>query len=94
MANSAEVAAKYPDMWFINHTSGFKYTSTEYTAEPVSTSEGYRANAADTNAFLANLIKGRMTTGLVMMDFAGVDRSGEHDVMGRKLVNAVINSNF
>ncbi len=94
VANSAEVAAKYPDMWFINHTSGFKYTSTEYTAEPVSTSEGYRANAADTNAFLANLIKGRMTTGLVMMDFAGVDRSGEHDVMGRKLVNAVINSNF
>ena len=94
VANSAEVAAKYPDMWFINHTSGFKYTSTEYTAEPVSTSEGYRANAADTNAFLANLIKGRMTTGLVMMDFAGVDRSGSHDVMGRKLVNAVINSNF
>ena len=35
-----------------------------------------------------------MTTGLVMMDFAGVDRSGSHDVMGRKLVNAVINSNF
>ena len=51
-------------------------------------------NAADTNAFLANLIKGRMTTGLVMMDFAGVDRSGSYDVMGRKLVNAVIRSNF
>jgi putative nicotinate phosphoribosyltransferase len=93
VANSEEVAKQYPNMWFINHTSGFKYTSTEFTKEPVSTSEGYRANAADTNKFLAERIKGRMTTGLVMMDFAGVDRSGNYDVMGKRLVQAVINSN-
>ena len=92
-ANSEEVAKQYPNMWFINHTSGFKYTSTEFTKEPVSTSEGYRANAADTNKFLAERIKGHMTTGLVMMDFAGVDRSGNYDVMGKRLVQAVINSN-
>ena len=93
VANNEEVAKQYPNMWFINHTSGFKYTSTEFTKEPVSTSEGYRANAADTNKFLAERIKGHMTTGLVMMDFAGVDRSGNYDVMGKRLVQAVINSN-
>ena len=94
IANSEEVAKQYPNMWFINHTSGYKYTTTEFTKEPVSTSKGYRANAADTNRFLINLIKGRMTTGLVMMDFAGVDRSDGYDVMGKQLVQAVINSNL
>lgn len=93
IANSEEVAKQYPNMWFINHTSGYKYTSTEFTKTPVSTSEGYRANAADTNKFLIERIKGRMTTGLVMMDFAGVDRSEGYDVMGKRLVQAVINSN-
>ena len=94
LANSHEVAARYPDMWFINHTSGFKFTSTEYTPFPVSTSEGYRANAADTNALLVALLDHKQTTGLVMMDFAGIDRSTTHNVMGQKLVQAVINSNF
>ena len=93
IANSEEVAKQFPNMWFINHASGFKYTSTEFTKEPVSTSDGYRANAADTNKFLIEHIKGRMTTGLVMMDFAGVDRSGNYDVMGKQLIQAIVNSN-
>lgn len=93
-ANSAEVAEKQPDMWFVNHTSGFMYTTTEFSDTPVSTSDGYRANAAETNRFMCSRLKGHCVAGLVMMDFAGVDRSATYDVCGKQLVDAVIRSNF
>ena len=89
-----------PDTWFINHTSGYLYTTSEYGPEPVSTTEGYRANAAETNRRLISLINSResrlkpTTTGIVMMDFGGADRSGGRDVMGATLVGAIIESNF
>lgn len=112
LANSKKVADADPDMWFVNHTSGYSITTSDFTPQPVSTSDGYRANAAETNRWLANLIEARESTvksrtknnrptrqrhvhtGLVMMDFAGVDRSGSYDVLGKRLVNAVIDSNF
>ena len=86
-----------PFTWFINHTSGYMLTTTEYGASPVSLSEGYRANAAKTNKAMCQIIAshgGHMRTGLVMMDFGGADSSAGHDVLGAKLTRAVINSNF
>lgn len=112
LTSNANVLKADPNTWFINHTSGYLFTTTAYTSSPVSTSEGYRANAAETNRWLANLIEAkesrialktargkqpshqRVHTGIVMMDFAGVDSSGKYDVGGARLVRAVINSNF
>ena len=93
-ANSAEVAAVLPDMWFVNQTSGYMYMTAEYTGKSVSTTEGYRANASYTNRFLTRLLTGRMNAGIVLMDFAGVRRSGDYEVGGDELVKAVIRSNF
>lgn len=59
LITNREVLGADPNTWFINHTSGYLYTTTEYGTEPVSTSEGYRANAAETNRWLANLIEAR-----------------------------------
>lgn len=84
----------------INHTSGYCITSTEYTKEPVSTTEGYRANAAKTNFLMAKLLEERAAegrrggAGIVMMDFGGTDRLGCQDVYGLRLVNDVIKNNI
>ena len=33
-------------------------------------------------------------TGVIMMDYAGVDKSGKYDVKGLQVVQAIINNNF
>ena len=102
-----------PHTWFVNHTSGYLYTTDEYGPRRVSLTEGYRANAAETNRWFANLIESdevrtdrrgrdasrqrdrrKTCAGIVMMDFAGVARSGGHEVCGDRLVKAVIGANF
>lgn len=101
LTRDRELLRAHPDTWFINHTSGYLFTTSEYGGEPVSTTEGYRANAAETNRRLISLInsldnsrKPTARTGIVMMDFGGTDRSGAYDVMGLALLKAIINSNF
>lgn len=80
-------------LWTINHCSGYSLTTPLIADEPVSLSNGYRDNAAHTNAAMIDLIKkggGTPLAGLVMMDFAGTDRSGRYDVMGLELVKRLI----
>ena len=80
-------------LWTINHTSGYSLTVSALAAELVSLTRGYRDNAAHTNACMLRLIKkggGRRLAGLVMMDFAGTDRSGGFCVMGKRLVEEII----
>ena len=71
----------------INHTSG--YTKSAST-------DGNRDNAAKANKdlldYLANASR-KGPTGIVVTDFAGVDRSGSYDVMGKQVVDAVIAMN-
>lgn len=100
LTGKGEVLRADPHTWFINHTSGYLYTTQQFGGEPVSTTEGYRANAAETNRWMANLIEAKRsrgrsaTTGIVMMDFGGADRSGGQEVLGRRLVNTIIDSNW
>ena len=78
--------------WVINHTSGYTLTSWG-----ISTSDGYRDNAARQNAAVIEYLADEAhqgPTGIVMMDFAGVDRSGDFDVMGMTLIRALIDNNF
>lgn len=79
-----------PNIWVINHTSG--YSKTTFGA---ATRDGYRENAATQNAAVINYLSQHSgSTGMVMMDCAGVDRSGNYDVKGLALVKAIIANNF
>lgn len=67
----------------INHASGY-----------VGSLPDYRANARNINAKVADYISERHSpAGIVMMDFAGVDRSNGVSVGGEKLVRALIDNN-
>lgn len=72
---------------YINHTSG--YTASASTA-------GNRNNAANCNTHLLNLLADGQhsgPTGIVMMDFAGADKSGGYSTNGQALIDAVIGMN-
>lgn len=83
-------ASKY-SRWVINFASGY---SKKMLGFP--TSDGYRDNATYTHAaildHLATHEAGPM--GIVMMDYAGVDKSDKYDVRGLELVRAIIDNNF
>ncbi len=78
-------------VWTINHASGYATTADIDAAEPVSLSDGYRANAATTNAHLLHRASkgGTKGAGIIMADYAGTDISGSYQVMGLSLVNAL-----
>lgn len=73
----------------VNHTSG--YTTSAST-------NGNRDLASQANgALLESLSDESLTpgpTGVVLMDFAGVDTSGKYTVHGKELVDAIIAHNF
>ncbi len=77
------------DIWVINHTSGYTKSAS---------SDGNRDLAAKANAALIECLEDESRkagpTGIVLMDFAGVDTSGKYDVKGLTLVNAIIDNNF
>lgn len=78
-------------VWTINHASGYALTADIGAAEPVSLSDGYRANAAATNAhLLRKAAKGGIkAAGIVMADYAGTDTSAAYRVMGGSLVDMI-----
>lgn len=79
----ATAAAEEPRPIVINHASGY-----------LGKLPDYRANAGNVNAKTAEYIKSLSgPAGIVMMDFAGVDRSGGTDVGGKVLVEAIIGHN-
>ena len=64
----------------MNHASGY-----------VGTLPDYRSNARDINARAAEYIRASgKPAGIVMMDFAGVDRSGGKEVAGKTLIKALL----
>ena len=81
-------------LWAINHTSGYSLTANLF-GNTLSTSDGYRDNAATQHqAVIDFLAENTGPTGIVMMDFAGVDRSGSYDVKGLALTQALIENNL
>ena len=71
----------------INHTSG--YTKSAST-------DGNRDNAAQCNRAVIDYLTEEANagpTGIIVIDFAGTDRSGAYDVAGLQLVNTVIENN-
>lgn len=78
--------------WSINHTSG-------YTAGilGISTTDGYRENAANNNIKFYNKITSsdwQGSTGIILSDFVGARRSGDYTVYGDLLPQAIIDNNY
>ena len=79
----ATAAADEPRPLVVNHASGY-----------LGGLPNYRGNAENVNAKTAEYIQGLdRPVGIMMMDFAGVDRSGGTNVGGKRLVEAVIGNN-
>lgn len=74
--------------WVINHASGYYSPSTV-------TVDTYRINASAINGAVARYLnEGKGPAGIIMMDFAGADKSGAHRVNGQVLIDAIIERNF
>lgn len=79
----ATASASVPYPLVINHTSGY-----------IGDLPDYRTNARNINAKAAEYIADKGTpAGIVMMDFAGVDRSGGKAVGGQTLLLTLIENN-
>ena len=79
-------------IWIINHTSGYSKTG----LFGIVTADGYKDNAATQNAAVIEYLKDEShwgPTGIVMMDFAGRDKSGSYNVLGLSLTRAIIENN-
>lgn len=75
--------------WSVNHTSGY--------VDWLSTTDGYRKNAANNNIKLYNYINSTTwcgSTGIVLMDFVGAHTSGKHTVYGDLCPQAIIDNNY
>lgn len=81
--------------WYFNFASGYSKVGS-VLGTTVSLSDGYRDNASNTNAFIVNYLKENTAgpTGIIMMDYAGVDKSNGYNVCGLQLVQALIDNNF
>ena len=81
--------------WVFNFASAYSLTQNLFGNE-VSLSDGYRDNAAHTHAAILDYLATHDPgpTGVVMMDYVGVDESAGYDVRGQELVDAIIQNNF
>ena len=81
--------------WCINMASAYSKVMSLFGYN-ISTSDGYRDNAAHTHAAILDFLSSHEAgpTGIVMMDYVGVDKSNGYDTRGREDVEAIIQNNF
>ncbi|MBQ8050458.1 MAG: hypothetical protein IJ197_02625 [Bacteroidaceae bacterium] len=82
-------------VWVLNFMSAYSKVQSLFGTD-VSTSEGYRDNASHTHAAMLDYLKTHTPgpTGIVLMDYAGVDESDGYATRGKELVRAIIENNF
>ncbi len=83
-------------VWYFNFASAYSKVISLFGFE-ISTSDGYRDNATHTHAAMLDYLSTTNyfgPTGVVLMDYAGVDQSGDYNTRGRELVKAIIAHNF
>lgn len=76
-------------VWVFNFASAYNNNGT-------STSNGYRSNAVNTHATILDYLSTHSAgpTGVILMDYAGVDKSGSYTTRGLELVEALIENNW
>lgn len=82
-------------VWYFNMASAYALVDT-LLGKPFALSDGYRLNATNTNAAVIEYLKSHQAgpTGIVMVDYAGVNKSNGYKVRGKELVKAIIANNF
>lgn len=83
-------------VWYFNFASAYSLVESFFGYE-ISTSDGYRDNASHTHAAMLDFLsttEDHGPTGVVLMDYAGVDQSNGFNTKGRELVKAIITHNF
>lgn len=83
-------SAAEPGVWTINHTSG--YTGT------IGSDSSIKQNAENNNValydYLTDSSRSAGSTGIILLDHAGVRSSGSYDIYGDLLPQAIIDNNF
>ena len=81
-------------VWYLNFASAYSKVGV-FNA---SLSEGYRDNATYTNKAIADYLADEShvagPTGIILMDYVGVDESAGYATMGASAVKAIIANNF
>jgi hypothetical protein len=82
-------------VWVMNFASAYSKVENLFGYE-ISSSDGYRDNATHTHATILEYLSTKPAgpTGIVLMDYAGVDLSNDYEVCGLQLTNAIIDNNF
>lgn len=89
-------------VWVYNFASAYSKVSRLYIPliidQEISSSDGYRDNAAHTNAaiidYLADPSNTPGPTGIILADYVGVNSSNGYNTRGQELVDALIANNF
>ena len=89
-------------IWVYNFASAYSKVSRLYIPlivdEQISSSDGYRDNAAHTNAaildYMADPAYRPGPTGIILADYVGVNSSNGYNTRGQELVDAIIANNF
>lgn len=85
-----------PVTWCINYCSAYSKT-TNILSYKISSADGYRDNAEKVHAAVLDYMATQPLggpMGIMIMDFAGVDKSGGYKTRGKELVDMIIKSNF
>ena len=89
-------------VWVYNFASAYSKVSRLYIPlvidQDISSSDGYRDNAAHTNAaiidYLADPSHQAGPTGIILADYVGVNTSNGYNTRGKELIDALIANNF
>ena len=81
--------------WAFNLASAYSKVESIF-GNDVSLSDGYRDNAVHTHAAILDYLSSSQggPAGIILMDYAGVDQSGDYQVRGRELIDSLIAFNF
>lgn len=85
-----------PIVWCINYCSAYSKTI-NLLGNKISSSDGYRDNAAKVHAAVLEYMQTQPLggpMGIMIMDFAGTDKSDGYEVRSQELTNVIIESNF
>ena len=86
----------YNTIWFFNFASAYSKVVSLFGSN-ISTSDGYRDNATYTHATIIDYLNTAAKagpTGVMLMDYVGVDQTGEYKTLGREVVKTIIANNF
>ncbi len=81
--------------WAFNLASAYSKVESLF-GNDISLSDGYRDNAVHTHAAILDYLRESTggPAGVILMDYVGVDKSGDYQVRGRELVDSLIAFNF